>query len=217
VENHLHGRVLLVYENGMVRAVVEKYAKALSIEVILVVHPHGKIGAKQTWAGGQGQEETNSDSGEHRLGANCSFASTLHDIHSVWSPPSENPSLPVFTDSVSVDDLSGIQILREQAAEPIVHRFFQILLATQVALGCQYRHMAKKKLDSLQFASIHVTKLCTGSPAMPHAASYSNFRRLAPGTAPTIWIETNWNQLYAAYPGVLGHDFLPAYWYQRKR
>jgi hypothetical protein len=69
-----------------------------------------------------------------------------------------------------VDDLSGIQILREQAAEPIVHRFFQILLATQVALGCQYRHMAKKKLDSLQFASIHVTKLCTGSAHKPHAA-----------------------------------------------
>ena len=56
VENHLHGRVLLVYENGMVRAVVEKYAETLSIEVILVGHLHGKIGAEQAWAGGQGQE-----------------------------------------------------------------------------------------------------------------------------------------------------------------
>jgi hypothetical protein len=45
----------------MVRAVVEKYAKTLSIEVILVVHPHGKIVAEQAWAGGQGQEETHSD------------------------------------------------------------------------------------------------------------------------------------------------------------
>ncbi len=46
VEDHLHGRILLVYENGMVRAVVEKYAETLSIEVILVVHLHGIIGAE---------------------------------------------------------------------------------------------------------------------------------------------------------------------------
>ena len=61
MENHLHGRVLLVYENGMVRAVVEKYAKTLSIEVILVGHSHGKIGAEQAWAGGQAQKEKHSD------------------------------------------------------------------------------------------------------------------------------------------------------------
>jgi hypothetical protein len=48
----------------------------LSIEVILVGHPHGKIGAEQAWAGGQGHEKTHSDSGEHRLGSNCSFAPT---------------------------------------------------------------------------------------------------------------------------------------------
>jgi len=47
--------------NGMVRAVVEKYAKTLCIEVILVGHSHGEIGPEQTWAGGQGQEERHSD------------------------------------------------------------------------------------------------------------------------------------------------------------
>jgi hypothetical protein len=67
VENHLHGRVLLVYEDGMVGTVVEEHAKTLSIEVILVGHFHLKIGAKQAWAGGQSQEKTQSDSGEHRL------------------------------------------------------------------------------------------------------------------------------------------------------
>jgi hypothetical protein len=51
----------------MVRAVVEKYAKTLSIEVILVGHRHGKIGAEQAWAGDQGKEKTHSNSGEHRL------------------------------------------------------------------------------------------------------------------------------------------------------
>jgi hypothetical protein len=58
VENHLHGRVLLVYENGMVRAVVEKNAETLSIEIILVGHLHGKIGAGQALGRDQGQEKT---------------------------------------------------------------------------------------------------------------------------------------------------------------
>lgn len=61
MENHLHGRILLVYKNRMVGAVVEKYAKTLSIEIILVVHSHGKIGAEQAWARGQGQEKRHSD------------------------------------------------------------------------------------------------------------------------------------------------------------
>ena len=61
VKNHLHGRVLLVYEDGVVGAVVEKYAKTLSIEVILVGHLQGKIGAEKAWTGGQGQEETHYD------------------------------------------------------------------------------------------------------------------------------------------------------------
>src|SRR5580658_3576578 len=67
MENHLHGRVLLVHENGMVRAVVEKNAETSSIEVILVGHLHGKIGAGQALGRDHGQEETNSDSREHRL------------------------------------------------------------------------------------------------------------------------------------------------------
>src|SRR5581483_1272718 len=66
VENHLHRRVLLVYKNGMVRTVVEKYAEALGVEIILVGHLHGKIGAEQARTGGHGQEKTHSDSGEHR-------------------------------------------------------------------------------------------------------------------------------------------------------
>ena len=61
VENHLHRRVLLVHENGMVCAVVEKNAETLSIEVILVGHLHLKTGAEEAWGGGQGQEETHSD------------------------------------------------------------------------------------------------------------------------------------------------------------
>jgi len=60
----------------MVCAVVEKYAEALGIEIILVGHPHVKIGAGQAWAGVQGQEKTHADSGEHRLGRNGSSRST---------------------------------------------------------------------------------------------------------------------------------------------
>jgi hypothetical protein len=52
----------------MVRAVVETNAETLSIEVILVGHLHGKIGAGQAGGRDQDQEETNSDSREHRLG-----------------------------------------------------------------------------------------------------------------------------------------------------
>ena len=54
VENHLHGGVLLVDEDGMIGAVVQKYAEPLGVEVILVGHVHGEIGAEQAWAGGQG-------------------------------------------------------------------------------------------------------------------------------------------------------------------
>jgi hypothetical protein len=58
----------------MVRAVVEKDAKTLCVEVILVGHFHGKIGAEKACAGGHGQKKTNSDSGEHSLESNYSFA-----------------------------------------------------------------------------------------------------------------------------------------------
>ena len=64
----LRSQVLLIYENGMVRAVVEKYAKTLSIEVILFGHPHGEIGSEQAWDRDHSQEEINSNSREHRLG-----------------------------------------------------------------------------------------------------------------------------------------------------
>jgi hypothetical protein len=50
----------------MVRAVVEKNAETLSIEVILVGHLHGKIGADQARDPDQDQEERNFDSHEHR-------------------------------------------------------------------------------------------------------------------------------------------------------
>jgi hypothetical protein len=52
----------------MVRAVVKKNAETLSIEVILVGHPHGKIGARQALDRDQGQEKTSYDSREHKLG-----------------------------------------------------------------------------------------------------------------------------------------------------
>src|SRR5215469_12441986 len=68
VKNHLHGRVLLVNKHGMVRAVVEKDAETLRIEVILVGHLYGKIGAGQGLGRDQRQEETSSDSREHRWG-----------------------------------------------------------------------------------------------------------------------------------------------------
>jgi hypothetical protein len=60
--------------------------------------------------------------------------------------------------------LSRIQSLREQASEPVVHRLFQILLATEISLGGQYRGMAQKELNLLQFASIYVAKLSAGPP-----------------------------------------------------
>src|ERR1035438_6880675 len=43
VENHLHCRVLLVDEDGVVRAVVEKDAKTLCVEVVLFGHLHLKL------------------------------------------------------------------------------------------------------------------------------------------------------------------------------
>jgi hypothetical protein len=40
----------------------------VSIEVILVGHPHGKIGSVEAWDRDHHQEEINSNSLEHRLG-----------------------------------------------------------------------------------------------------------------------------------------------------
>jgi len=53
----------LVYENGMVCAVIEKDAESSSVEVGLVVHSHRQIGGEQTRPGCQDQEETHSAQG----------------------------------------------------------------------------------------------------------------------------------------------------------
>ena len=45
----------------------------MSVEVILVGHLHGKIGAEQAWAGAQGQEETYSDSNDETVSADHVF------------------------------------------------------------------------------------------------------------------------------------------------
>jgi hypothetical protein len=52
----------------MVRAVVEKDAETLGVEVILVGHLHGKIGARQALGRDHRQEKTSYDSREHKLG-----------------------------------------------------------------------------------------------------------------------------------------------------
>src|ERR1700757_5281578 len=84
VENHLHGCVLLVDKNGMVRAVVKKNAETSSVEVILVGHLHGKIGAVQAWAKRHGKEEAHYESGEHRQRLDYySFGMSLNDERTV--------------------------------------------------------------------------------------------------------------------------------------
>jgi hypothetical protein len=45
VENHLHGGILPVDEDGMVPAVVEKHAETLRVEVVLVGHLHLNLSA----------------------------------------------------------------------------------------------------------------------------------------------------------------------------
>jgi hypothetical protein len=42
----------------MVRAVVEKNAETLRIQVVLLGNRHGKIGTEQAWAESKGQEHT---------------------------------------------------------------------------------------------------------------------------------------------------------------
>ena len=46
MENHFHGRVLLIDENGMIGAVVKKDTEPLSVEIVLVSHLHREIGAE---------------------------------------------------------------------------------------------------------------------------------------------------------------------------
>ena len=52
----------------------------------------------------------------------------------------------------------------EQRSEPVIHWFFQILLAPEVALGRHNRGMPQKELDLLQFTSVYVAQLRTGPP-----------------------------------------------------
>jgi hypothetical protein len=67
----------------MVSAVVEKHAETLRVEVVLIGHPHGKIGAEQAWARGQGQEKAHFESRGHRLRLNYSFGISLYDKRTV--------------------------------------------------------------------------------------------------------------------------------------
>ena len=43
---------------------------------------------------------------------------------------------------------------RDQGAEPVIHRLFQVLLAAEIAFGCQNRGVSKKKLDLLKLSPI---------------------------------------------------------------
>jgi len=60
--------------------------------------------------------------------------------------------------------LSRIDISGEQAAKAIVHGFFQVLLASEIAFCCQDGGVTEKKLHLLQFAAVHMAELCAGSP-----------------------------------------------------
>jgi hypothetical protein len=71
VENYLHGCILLIHKNGMIGAVVEKYAEALGIEITLVVYFHGEIRAGEARSSHHGEEEKHLDSREHRSNYCC--------------------------------------------------------------------------------------------------------------------------------------------------
>jgi len=60
--------------------------------------------------------------------------------------------------------LPRVDICGEQADEAAVHGLFQVLLATRVALGCQYEGVTKEELNLLQFTSTYMAKLCAGLP-----------------------------------------------------
>lgn len=48
--------------------------------------------------------------------------------------------------------------------EEIVYRMSEILLAAEIALRCLHRHMPEQELNLLQFATVGVAQLRTGSP-----------------------------------------------------
>ena len=67
--------------------------------------------------------------------------SPMRSFEGSSSPGQQRGVLPASL-NWRIQGLSRIQNLREQAAEPVVHWFFQILLATEVALGRQDRGVA---------------------------------------------------------------------------
>jgi hypothetical protein len=69
--------------------------------------------------------------------------------------------------------LSRIESPRQQASEAVVHRFFQILLATEIALGGQYRGMSDRvaNLVTSRRRSSISGRIVTPSHAIRHAAS----------------------------------------------
>jgi hypothetical protein len=50
------------------------------------------------------------------------------------------------------------------AAEAVVHGLFQVLLATEVALGRQDGGVPQEELYLLQLTTIYMAELCAGSP-----------------------------------------------------
>ena len=63
-----------------------------------------------------------------------------------------------------------ILFLRPPEVKEIVYRMSEILLAAEIAFRCLHRHMPEQELNLLQFATVGVAQLRTGSPLMPHAA-----------------------------------------------
>ena len=76
--------------------------------------------------------------------------------------------------------LPRIEIRCEQAAEAVIDWLFQVLLATEVTLGCQYGGVSQKELYLLQFAAIHMAELCAGAPKIMR---YEVVELQSPGTA----------------------------------
>lgn len=60
--------------------------------------------------------------------------------------------------------LSRFESSSEQAAEAVIYRLFQVLLATEITLGRKNGGVPEKKLYLLQFAATHMAEFCAGSP-----------------------------------------------------
>ena len=52
-------------------------------------------------------------------------------------------------------EITRFQFLeRDQGAKPVIHWLFQVLLAAEMAFGCQNRGVPEKKLDLLEFSTL---------------------------------------------------------------